>query len=44
MVLSLKTYTPSTVIVMPEECDISWEIFKATNCYAVCSDYVSNLK
>lgn len=39
-----KTYTPSTVIVMPEECDISWDVLKATDCYAVCSDYVSNLK
>lgn len=39
-----KIYTPSTVVVMPEECDISWEILKVINCYAVCSDFVSNLK
>lgn len=39
-----KTYTSSTVIVMPEECGISWDVLKATDCYAVCSDYVSNLK
>jgi len=39
-----KTCTPSTVIVMPEECDISWDVLKVTDCYAVCSDYVGNLK
>ncbi|MAU75246.1 MAG: hypothetical protein CL831_00045 [Crocinitomicaceae bacterium] len=39
-----KTYTSSTVIVMPEECNINWDILKVTNCYAVCSDYVNNLK
>ena len=39
-----KTYTSSTVIVMPEECGISWDVLKATDCYAVCSDYVGNLK
>lgn len=39
-----KIYTPSTVVVMPEECDISWEILKVINCYAVCSDFVGNLK
>lgn len=39
-----KTYTENTVIVMPELCNMDWDMLKVTNCYGICSDYISKLK
>jgi len=39
-----KTYTKNTVIVMPEWNNMNWDKLKVTNCYGICSDYISKLK
>ena len=39
-----KTYKKNSVIVMPEwEKSVNWDKLKASNCYAICSDYVGEI-
>jgi len=39
-----KPYTPSSVIVMPENTKTAIENMKVYNCYGICSDYVEKIK
>jgi len=39
-----KSYTPNTVIVMPEWNDVNWDKLKVTNCYGICTDYPEKIK
>ncbi len=39
-----KTYTPSTIVVMPEETNINFDLLMATNCYGICSDHIGKFK
>ena len=37
-------HTNKSVIVMPEETNMSWDLLRVTNCYGICTDYVEKLK
>ena len=39
-----KTYTPKSIVVMPELNKPNWDQITVMNCYGVCSDYVSKIK
>ncbi len=39
-----KPYTSRSIIVMPEQSNLSWESLKVTNCHGSCSDYIEKLK
>ena len=39
-----KTYTPSTIVVMPEETNINFDLLMSTNCYGICSDHIGKFK
>jgi hypothetical protein len=39
-----KSYTKSSVIVMPEWDDVNWDNFKSISCFGICTDFVNNLK
>ena len=39
-----KPYTSRSIIVMPEQSNLSWESLKVTNCHGICSDYIEKLK
>ena len=38
-----KPYSNKTVIVMPEETNMDFNLLKATNCYGICTDYPTKL-
>lgn len=38
-----KSYTPNSIVVMPEWKDLDWDQLKVMGCYGICSDYVSKL-
>ena len=39
-----KAYTPATVVVMPEETDMNFNLLKETHCYGICSDHIGKFK
>jgi hypothetical protein len=39
-----KSYTGSSVIVMPEWDNVNWDNLRAINCFGICTDFVGILK